>query len=166
MPKRYVRPKDRRVGLAVKDRKQSKVANGNQWVVTPRQHKFIEYWLTPSSPTFSNAYQSAIKAGFSKDHATQITTKALDLVWVREARRRLNRFTPEHTIQKLQDHALHAKKDADSIRSLELLGKIQGIFIDRSIQQIDVQFNNDVPRPISSVRVDKPDIKDGTTPVK
>lgn len=151
MPKKYVRVKDRRVGVAVKERKQISERNANQWVVTPKQMKFVEYWLDTKSPTYSNAYQSAIRAGYSTNHAKQITSNVLSLEWVKEAKRRLRYFTPDHTLQLLQDHAMNAK-DSDSLRALELIGKIQGLFIDRSIHQIDVQFKNEVPRPVRATQ--------------
>jgi len=151
MPKKYVRVKDRRVGLAVKDRPQSKVEkNGNQWIITPKQMMFVENWLTPNSPTFGNAYQSARSAGFSHQHSAHITTEAFNLEWVNEAKRRLIRFNPEHIVQKLQDMT-NASKDSDKIRALELLARVNGMFIDRSIvANIDVKFTNDIPRPTYS----------------
>lgn len=145
--RKYVRVADRTQGLPPEKRAQSTTKNGNQWVTDPRQDKFVEAWLTPSSPTFGNAYQSALTAGYSKEHSKNITTNALSLEWVKEAKGRLQGFNPEHTVKLLQDKALHAKKDSDQIRALEIIARIQGMFIDRSIQQIDVQFTNAVPRP-------------------
>lgn len=144
--KKYVRVKDRRVGLAVKDRPKVSERNGNQWIVTPKQMKFVEYWLDTDSPTYSNAYQSALKAGYSTFHAKQITSNVRDLEWVKEAKRRLKHFTPDHTLQLLQKHATTGK-DTDRLRALEMIGKIQGMFIDRSMTHIDVTFTNQVPRP-------------------
>lgn len=45
----------------------------NQYKVDPRQALFLEYYFDPTSETFSNATQSAIRAGFSKRYATNIT---------------------------------------------------------------------------------------------
>lgn len=45
----------------------------NQYKPDPRQSLFLTNYLDPKSDTFSNAYQSAIKAGFSKRYAQNIT---------------------------------------------------------------------------------------------
>jgi phage terminase small subunit len=140
--------KDRRQGLDVTERPVKEVTNGNQWTLTPRQIRFVELWLTPKSPTFGNAYQSAKEAGYSDGMAVKITSKQLSLEWVAEAKKRLINLEPNHTVKALEHMALHAKQDRDRIKALELVGKIQGLFIDRSISHVDVQFTNEVPRPI------------------
>lgn len=151
--KKYVRVKDRRQGLAVKDRKYSTVEkNGNQWTVTPKQMRFVELWLNPDSDSFGNAYQSALAAGFSTSVAKNITTNAWNLLWVKEARGRLTKFTPEHIVRKLEQKT-NSKRDSDSIRALEVLARIQGMFVDRTISQVDVTFTNAVPRPVTHVEV-------------
>lgn len=38
-------------------------------LLDPRQALFLEYYLTPHTETFSNIYQSAIKAGYSEEYA-------------------------------------------------------------------------------------------------
>ena len=43
--------------------------NANQWKPDPRQALFLEYYLDPKSETFSNCYQSSIKAGYSEEYA-------------------------------------------------------------------------------------------------
>jgi len=42
----------------------------------PRQTAFLTYYLDPSSETFSNAYRSALKAGYSEMYAGKITDLA------------------------------------------------------------------------------------------
>ena len=44
----------------------------------PRQSLFLSYYLDPKSETFSNAYQSAIKAGYEEEYAKVIIHKDLD----------------------------------------------------------------------------------------
>jgi hypothetical protein len=51
---------------------------GNQHVPDPRQSTFLSYYLDPKSETFSNAYQSALKAGYSEEYATNITGQMPD----------------------------------------------------------------------------------------
>lgn len=46
----------------------------------PRQALFLEYYLRPGTETFSNIYQSAIKAGYSETYADNMRAKTLE--WV------------------------------------------------------------------------------------
>ena len=41
----------------------------------PRQTAFLAYYLNPKSGTFSNALQSALKAGYSQEYSESITTQ-------------------------------------------------------------------------------------------
>ena len=45
---------------------------GNK-ILDPRQSLFKEYYLDPNSQTFSNAQQSALRAGYSEEYAKNIT---------------------------------------------------------------------------------------------
>lgn len=49
-------------------------------LLDPRQALFLEYYLRPNSPTFSNIYQSAIKSGYSESYADNMRAKTLE--WV------------------------------------------------------------------------------------
>lgn len=40
--------------------------------IDPRQALFLTYYLNPESPTFSNALQSGIKAGYSQEYSESI----------------------------------------------------------------------------------------------
>lgn len=55
----------------------------NQYTPDPRQTLFLSYYLDPKSSTFSNAYQSAIKAGYEEEYAKVILHKDLD--WLSES---------------------------------------------------------------------------------
>jgi len=55
----------------------------NQHKPDPRQAVFLSYYLDPKSGTFSNAYQSAIKAKFSEEYAQNITGQMP--TWLSEA---------------------------------------------------------------------------------
>jgi len=58
----------------------------NQYNLDPRQKLCWDYYINPKSETFSNATQSAIKAGYEPDYADQITT----VEWFKGKIRRLN----------------------------------------------------------------------------
>lgn len=45
----------------------------NQHVPDPRQSLFLAYYLDPKSETFSHAYASAVKSGYSEEYAKNIT---------------------------------------------------------------------------------------------
>jgi phage terminase small subunit len=49
-------------------------------LLDPRQALFLEYYMKPGTPTFSNIYQSAIKAGYSETYADNMRAKTLE--WV------------------------------------------------------------------------------------
>lgn len=44
----------------------------------PRQQLFLKYYLDPKSKTFSNSYQSALKAGYEDEYAKVVLSKDLD----------------------------------------------------------------------------------------
>lgn len=43
-------------------------------LLNPQQEEFIDFYTDPKSPTFSNAYESALKAKYAKKYAENITT--------------------------------------------------------------------------------------------
>lgn len=47
----------------------------NQYQLDPRQKLCWELYVNPTSETFGNGLQSAIKAGYSESHANTITTE-------------------------------------------------------------------------------------------
>ena len=49
---------------------------------TPQQIKFAMFYYLPDSPTFGNALQSALRAGFSDQYARSITVKNLN--WIKD----------------------------------------------------------------------------------
>jgi len=58
----------------------------NQYQLDPRQNLCWKYYINPTSETFGNGAQSAIKAGYEPDYADQITTTE----WFKGKVRRLN----------------------------------------------------------------------------
>ena len=51
-------------------------------ILTPQQELFLSYYTNPKSETFSNASQSAVKAGYSQNYADNITASMPD--WLLE----------------------------------------------------------------------------------
>lgn len=58
---------------------------GNQYQPDPRQSLFLANYLDPKSETFSNAYKSAIEAGYEHEYAKTILSQDLD--WLSESLR-------------------------------------------------------------------------------
>lgn len=74
---------DKFKGVAPAKRDKDSTGQGNQWQVDPRQALFLSNYLEPKSKTFSNAFQSAIKAGYSKEYAEQILS--MNTKWLTES---------------------------------------------------------------------------------
>lgn len=107
------------------------VKQPNQWQGTPQQEEFLVRYMDPKSPTFANPYTSAMEAGYSESYARIIAQPSVNRQWIQEARNIVS-MHPEHIVQGLQEFALDStKKDEIRLRALELLGKSQGIFIER-----------------------------------
>lgn len=105
----------------------------NQWTGTKQQEKLLELYLDPKSETFANPYTSALEAGYKDSYARIIACPSVGREWIQHART-LIRFNPEHIVQSLQMEALDKNnKAADRIRALELIGKIQGVFVEKKI---------------------------------
>ncbi len=74
----------------------------NQYVLDPRQALFFELYLDPKSLTFSNALQSALKAGFSQSYAESLMN--LMPSWLSEKLGELNMLTKaERNLDKMLD---------------------------------------------------------------
>lgn len=59
--------------MAAKVTKKSNPNGANQYLLDPRQKLCWENYSNPTSPTFGNATQSAVAAGYEHDYADQIT---------------------------------------------------------------------------------------------
>lgn len=125
-------------------KKPGKKLTANQWQNTPQQHLFMDNWITPTSTTFGNAYQSAINAGYSTYYATQITAPAVLNQWIKDYTRKLD-FGPEHIKQGLQQLAITARDskspDDTRLKAYEILAKITGMIDNKNVNvtQVNVQ---------------------------
>jgi len=64
----------KREGLSPEKRSPSDKLAGNQFKADPRQELFLKMYQNPVSPTFANAKQSALKAGYSENYSNGILT--------------------------------------------------------------------------------------------
>lgn len=88
--------------------------------LTPKQILFLTNYLDPKSKTFSNAYQSAISAGFSEEYAKTIISRGLE--WVSENVRRV----------KMLEKAEQRLEEAISLPIVDIEGKTDKAVIDAS----------------------------------
>lgn len=88
--------------------------------LTPKQILFLTNYLDPKSKTFSNAYQSAISAGFSEEYAKTIISRGLE--WVSENVRRV----------KMLEKAEQRLDEAISLPVVDTEGKTDKAVIDAS----------------------------------
>ena len=53
--------------------KETNPNGANQWFSDPRQELFLKAYLDPKSPTWGNALQSGLKAGYTQEYSENIT---------------------------------------------------------------------------------------------
>lgn len=124
---------------------------------TVKQRRTVQnYFNAQNKETFGNLYESAVQAGFSQSYAKSIVR---DTPWINELKAELAKYDPEHIYRGFQEIATNGKQDRDKLKALELMGKSQGMFVDRVQQDVRVEFINDMPRPeteiIEGERIDK-----------
>jgi hypothetical protein len=70
-------------------------------LLTPQQELFLSLYTNPKSETFSNALQSALKAGYAQEYAESITYQLPD--WLSE---NLGKMTLLHKAEKVMNKTL------------------------------------------------------------
>lgn len=124
--------------------------------LTLKQEKFIEYYCNQASDTFGNAFRSYIKAGYSNNPSSAISASQLlnnpkmakhiasyraGLKAKEEQKIDITRdYLTNHLIERYG--AIKSCDNTNALKSLEMLGKLHGLFIDR--KEIE-QTNHDVP---------------------
>lgn len=112
----------------------------NQYKVDPRQAKFLEIYLNPKSPTYANAYRSAINAGYEDYYAKVIKSNAPK--WVVEG---VEEITKNELVKKAKK-VLKDSLDSDDERIRQDTAKF--------IAKTDVEFSDKqevthhLPKPI------------------
>lgn len=83
----------------------------NQYQLDPRQKLCWDFYVSPKSETFGNAYQSAIKAGYEESYSRTIT----DTEWFRDKVRRLNMLSKAEKVleEMLELDTKTVKEDED-----------------------------------------------------
>ena len=108
-----------------------KGVQANQWTNSPQQNEFLRYYLEPGQETWGNAYQAAIKAGYSDSYSSSIIKLAPQ--WIQQAQS-IVRLQPEHLKSALAEIANSKyEKAADRIQAIKLLGLDQGLFVQKQL---------------------------------
>lgn len=106
-------------------------------VLTPRQAAYMEAYADPASPTFSNSYQSARKAGYSEQTARNLTH--LNPSWLSENIGKMAAIQPDELIKEL---AAIIRNDSEPaivrLRAIELNLKAYGMLSQRQEHQSKV----------------------------
>ena len=114
--------------IAVKEAKEAGLISD----LTSQQQLFLDLYFDTKSPTFGNAYQSAIASGYSDNYARQILNIGNN--WITE-NNRLRNLDTEHILQGIQDLALSASRskspDDTRLKAYELLARVKGMLIER-----------------------------------
>lgn len=78
-------------------------------LLTPQQELFLSYYTNPKSETFSNAVQSALKAGYTENYANNITGLMPD--WLFENIGDMKRLRKaEKNLEEVQNIAIYNNK--------------------------------------------------------
>ncbi len=112
------------------------LATANQWQATERQLLWLRYYVDINEKeTVGNAYQAAIKAGFSEAHAANIASKNAP-EWVNAGKAVMRTMNVEHIRGYLEDVLMNRsgfEQTKDRIAVAKLLGIDQGMFIEKKL---------------------------------
>lgn len=111
-----------------------------------KQLNYVMNYYDPNSETFGNSKRSAEKAGFGKKYSQYLASPSFKTQWVEEAKKYMTFYTPDHIYASLQEVA-QTGETRDKLRALELMGKANGMFVDRQQRDVHVTFTNEMPRP-------------------
>lgn len=124
--------------------------------LTPQQQTFLKYYLDPKSETWGNAFQSAVKSGYSEEYAKNITGQMPD--WLSENIRKTN------LVQKAErnlDMALDGLLDDPEKGSKTIQHKASEFVLERlkkqeysTRQELTGKDGKDLPTPIAVINTD------------
>ena len=116
-----------------------------------QRNTVANYFNARNKETYGNLAESAVQAGYSRSYANSIVRNT---PWILELKEQLQNYTPDHIYRGFQDVAINGEYDRDKLKALELMGKAQGMFVDRVQSDVHVTFVNEVPRPASEIIIE------------
>lgn len=113
----------------------------NTNILTPRQATFIQAYTQPSSPTFSNCYQSARLAGYSDKTARNLSHVRPS--WFSEIEGQIGAIQPQQLTEVLTGVIYNESEPTIvRLRAAELMMKYYGMFQRRSTTtKVSVQLD-------------------------
>ncbi len=100
----------------------------------PKKQAFLAYYYEPMSPTYANVYRSGLRAGFSEQYCRIMKSPSIGNKWIKlENYVGKSELTPEHIIGGIERVALKGMQEKDKLKALELLAKLKGMLVDRSV---------------------------------
>lgn len=116
----------------------------------PRQLALFDFYLDPDSLSYGNAYQAAIRAGYSESYAKVFMARS-NSWFVRTMSENVRKGpSSDDIVDRLFNEAKEARASKDRIRALEILAKIQKLFSDGT----NIQVNNTFGLSISVSEMD------------
>jgi len=109
-------------------------ARNKELILDKKKTDFLAFYYDPNSETYANAYQSALKAGFTHHYAKTIMSPAVGNTWVKiENYYQNTTLTVQHIIQSAENLALRAKKEETRLKALDFLARIHGMMVEKKI---------------------------------
>ena len=103
-------------------------------VLDPKKQAFLDAYYNPMSDTYANVYQSALLVGYSESYARLMKSPTVNNKWISlENYNGGTEMTPQHIIGGIERIALKGLQEKDKLKALELLAKLQGLLVDKSI---------------------------------
>ena len=99
-------------------------------ILTPQQELFLERYTNPKSPTFSNAYQSALGAGYKEEYAQNITALMPD--WLLENIGDMKRLRKaEKNLEEVQNLMIYDEQGKPDAQLIDKRTKVDMFFAER-----------------------------------
>lgn len=100
----------------------------------PKKEAFLDAYYNPTSDTYANVYRSALKVGYTEHYAKTMKSPSVNNKWIAiENYASAASLTPIHIISSIERVALRGMADKDKLKALELLAKLQGMLVDKSV---------------------------------
>lgn len=99
-------------------------------ILTPQQELFLERYTNPKSPTFSNAYQSALGAGYKEEYSQNITALMPD--WLLENIGDMKRLRKaEKNLEEVQNLMIYDEQGKPDPQIIDKRTKVDMFFAER-----------------------------------
>lgn len=105
-------------------------------LLDPRQALFLEYYLKPGTETFSNIYQSAVKAGYSKEYAESINSQ---VSWLSESLGTVTKDKLVSKAKKVLDKSLDSADEKIAQDTAKFIAKTDVEFSEKTELKLEVK---------------------------